>query len=147
MSPKTPQYPRRLRPGQPADLRLVLDSWARSYRRSPWAGTVPGSLWNDVVRRSITAILARGSLTVAVHPEDDALILGWIAWEDGPSGVIVHYTYVKDPWRQDGVASELLEHVTGTLPWRFTHRTPSGERLLRRFPDGVWDPFPARKDA
>jgi GNAT superfamily N-acetyltransferase len=96
------------------------------------------------VRRSITSILARGNLTVACSPEDPDQILGWVAWEDGGT---VHYVYVKDPWRQDGLGRELVEHVIGAAPWRYTHRTQAGERLLDRLPPGTWDPYPARKDA
>jgi GNAT superfamily N-acetyltransferase len=133
------QFPRAIRPGRPADARFVLDSWARSFRRSPFAGCVPEDLYPSVVRATATRLLATGTLEVACNPDEPDQILGWALREPGR----LHYVYVKDPWRRDGIARDLLARAPLQS---FTHRTPAGDRLLARVaPWLTWDPVPARR--
>lgn len=111
---KQPKWPRRIEPAQPGDIPLVMDSWQRSFSRSRHAGVVPNNLWVDTMRSLVTGLLARGAkILVARNPDDAWQVLGWICFEADEHKRAVHYLFVKDPWRRDGIASELLAAALG----------------------------------
>lgn len=121
------------RPMEKDDVRLVLDSWLKSYRISPWAGCVPNHLYYDVHHECIEQLLARGAeVLVAAAKHDKTRILGWICTERTRDLNVIHFIYVKDPFRQRGLASHLLETVFGTQENRihYTFRTRDGACLI-----------------
>ena len=133
----------------PADDELVLvyDSWARSFRKSPWAGCVPNHLWDGVSRACISELLSRSRVIMAVKNLDDGKrrVLGYSVSEPGA----LHWLYVKDDYRGLGVGKSLLEVTVNTPPWDqfvYSHRTRAADKFLRRASEHawVWDPVLAR---
>ena len=120
-------WPRKLREPRPADMPFIMDSWQRSFSRSPFAGVVPNSKWLENSRALVTSLLARGAkVVVACNPEDEDQILGWACAEQDEYKCVVHYVYVKDPYRKDGLSTELLGALLPTEPDEkdtfYTHR-------------------------
>lgn len=120
-------WPRNLRAPRPGDMPFILDSWQRSFSRSPFAGVVPNSKWMETARTLVSALLARGAkLVVACNPEDEDQILGWACAEEDDRKCVVHYVYVKDPYRKDGLSTELLGALLPVEPEEkptfYTHR-------------------------
>lgn len=112
-----------LRPMKPEDAKFILSSWKRSWRVSPWAGTVRNDQVFDVVHSTIEGLVTRGArFTVAVHPATDR-ILGWACTERlGDGTACVHYVYVKDAYVPLQIGKELVEQAPGTKPGLYTHR-------------------------
>lgn len=129
------------------ELPLVFDSWARSFRKSPYAGCIPNHLYDSVSRACIGEILDRGArvIVAAVDLEGGGRrVAGYSVSE--PSISVLHYLYVKADYRLGGhVERELRDHTLAAFDPeatpRYTHRTPALERLLRGW---VHDPVPAR---
>jgi len=92
------------------DLHFIMAAWLNSYRRSQWAGVVPNNMYHKTHRELITQLLARGMfLIVAVNKEDTDQILGFVAAEKSNKGIaVVHYVFVKDEFRRNGLATKLL---------------------------------------
>jgi GNAT superfamily N-acetyltransferase len=74
---------------------------------------------------------------LAHAPEDPRFIYGWMCGQmsvraDDGISPIVHYTYVKKPFRRLGVATALLElfGVNSEVALIATHRTPAGDQVL-----------------
>jgi hypothetical protein len=87
------------------DTAFLFSAWIGSYRDSPWAGTLPQHLATPVHKATINQLLARGMRVVmAVNPDDADQILGFIAYEPG----VLHYIFVKDVFRRQGIAGGLL---------------------------------------
>lgn len=126
---------------------LIFDSWANSFRKSPWAGCIPNHLYDVTSRATIDGILNRGARVncAVVDLEIGRRVLGYSVSE--PSRGILHWLYVKRDYRKMGVGTSLLECVLETIPdgtpLRYTHRTPASARFLG---DAPWehDPVPAR---
>lgn len=121
-----PLWPRKIRPAQPGDIPMVMDSWQRSCSRSPYAGNVPNSAWVETSRKMVTHLLARGARIVVAHsPDDTDHILGWACGEQDDRKTVLHYTYVKAQYRRDGIALELLGELLPPEPTAhmfYTHR-------------------------
>lgn len=152
----------RVRPYVEEDKPLIMSSWLRSYRKGcDDARRIFRPLYFSSQQDWIRGILARpdARVIVACSPGRDDLdertIFGWLCYEPNPrmDRPTLHYLYVKEPFRELGVASQLLEstgmdldgmylsHLTrdkfdmdpgsptyGKARWR------GGETLLRRHP-------------
>lgn len=115
------------RPAQPADIPFILDSWMKSWRNSPWAGTIPNNRYFETQRDCIEQLIARGMEVIVATHEPTGRILGYIAYEqtqDTPARTVVHYLYVKDAYLRvrPSIAEALLERTPGAKPGYFSHR-------------------------
>lgn len=140
---------------RPDEFPLIFDSWARSFRKSPWAGCIPNHLYDQVSRATINDILNRGArVIVAVQEvEGGRRVMGYSVSEPEVPGVL-HWLFVKRDYRGFGVGSALLDETVRDWPltpprrWSYTHRTAASNRFLARYPHQFhWDPVPARVKA
>lgn len=94
-----------------------------SNNRAPWQ---PSQEYWDTWNAIVGGLLESAHVTVA---DEDGLIAGFICWELGDDGVVVHYLYVRLMMRGQGVARALVESLpAGNV--QFTHRS----RGVRRVP-------------
>lgn len=125
---------------------LVFDAWARSFKKSPWAGCVPNHMWDAVSRATASEIINRGARVVVACAElDDGTrrVMGYSVSEPG----VLHWLFVKRDYRGMGVGRALLAQTMGTGPgkWKYTHRTRASQHFLG--PAFVHDPTSARVKA
>lgn len=118
----------RLRPADAEDEAFLCHSWLKSFR--PSATEVPGVIYHRGQHEVIERLLGRSIVTVACNPEDEAQIFGYLVHEKRGPVVVLHYVYVKAPFRRLGLARALLAHV-GAEGCHYTHRTPAFARLAR----------------
>lgn len=106
------------------DIAFCLDSWLRSWRTCPSAGTIRNDMYFPVQRATIEGLIGRGAkITVACLASDDSKILGWVCYEiTSQNETVIHYLYVKDAYIQFGLGSQLVARCPGTKPGLFTHR-------------------------
>ncbi len=125
------------------EFNFVFDSYARSFKKSKWAGCVPNHLYDSVSRACMSEIIDRGArVVVAVEGEDGARrIVGYSITE--PVKKTVHYIYVKRDLRGLGIGHRLLDEATdGDLAgWVYTHKTGACDRFFRGM---LWEPQGAR---
>lgn len=154
---------------RPDELDFIYDSWARSYRKSPWAGTIPNHLWDQVSRAASSELLTRSRVIVGVVDLPSLGDPGASAqWDEAAELVrttsapaplrrvlcysvsepgVLHWLYVKRDARRLGYGRRLLDETI--KQWGgvhapgpiYTHKTRSCERFLRGW---RWDPVPAR---
>lgn len=99
-----------LRPMDEEDRSFIFSSWIRSYRSSQAMAFVPNAVYYDKQKQLIEYILSRSIVSVAVNYNDDSQIFGWVCFEQEPIHTI-HYCYVKQPYRNMGIANVLLVHA------------------------------------
>lgn len=127
---------------QATDLSFLFKAWLSSYRKSERAGVIPDHLFYPVHKAAINQLIARGMrITMAVSPDDRDQILGFIAYEPGP---ILHYIFVKDFVREQGVASLLLASANFAPDGPIFHTYWTSD-LKRRFKNTVHKPGFARR--
>lgn len=85
----------------------------------------------------ITDVLKRSEVLAAVDPSQPGSVLGCIVYERSSKGPVIHYVYVDHPVRRFGLASAMLAALARSCPEglgaRYTHHTPAGAKLARRF--------------
>jgi GNAT superfamily N-acetyltransferase len=104
-------------------------------------------------------------ITIAHPPDDGSEIIGWICVERGivapckvrdggryvqrvmPIGPVVHYLYIREPYRRLG-AARFLMRVSGVdlaSDWAFSHKTAASERITKRLcPHARFNPHYSR---
>jgi len=117
---------------------LIIDSWSRSFKKSPWAGCVRNCDWDAVSRGTIGELLDRSRIVVAVTPIADReeeypgvrRVMGYSVSEPGKR--CLHYLYVKMDYRGTGVGRALLDTTTHNWdgPRVYTHRTRASAGFL-----------------
>jgi GNAT superfamily N-acetyltransferase len=78
----------------------------------------------DLIKRGVTVSV----VCLAARPD---FLLGFIAYEQTADGPVVHYVYVKSGYRENGIASALIESIATNAKVRTSHRTPLGDCLFK----------------
>jgi len=139
-APKRARLPVAIRPMKsPDDDPIVYDSWAGSLadeleiteereKKRFKRGQFP------VLRE----LVAHGRVLVATSRKDLDRVVGWICYE--PADVL-HFVFVKKPYRQFGVARQLIEAAGMPDVARASHFTSWGfPRVARLFESLTHDP-------
>jgi len=114
-----------------ADLPFVMRSWHVSYRDSQYAKAPSKDAYYDAQRAVIEQALKAGDTLVAHWPGEPDHLLGFVCGR----GPVVHYVYVKQPYRRRRLGRSLFEHaVRDTREVYATHllRVPASWLIGRR---------------
>lgn len=124
-----------IRSAEAGDLNFVLNSWLKRYRDAIRARFVSDKVYYAVQHEVITKILQQPGLValVACNAAEPNQIYGYVIAEKNhivPDLMLVHWIYVKGPFRKFGLAKSLLS----ALPQdrsnvHYTHRTRNVEFL------------------
>ncbi|MDQ3023239.1 MAG: hypothetical protein M3R04_02460 [bacterium] len=114
-----------------SDLPLVLNSWLRSYRNEDAVRTVTNEIYySEVVgqKARILDLMAHGRTVVACDLDDADSVFGWACSSIAHPGVsvppVMHYVYVKQAYRGNGLGRALLGALgVGKAPVWATHET------------------------
>lgn len=100
-----------LRPATQNDVPFIFSAWLKSYRNNPWVKNAPNAVYYKYHHELVEKMLSR-SATIIAHPDDDPeQILGFAVFEERGGLVVCHYVYVKQPFRRQNIASEILNAV------------------------------------
>lgn len=130
-----------LRPATEADLPFITSTWIESYIRSPATRRIPKAVFLEGHRRVIDRLLAKYNAWVACDPGDRDVLYGWSLCQYDPAAL--HYCYVKETRRGQGVARALIGLYDDILPSAtlpISHWTPACKRARNRGVDIRWEP-------
>lgn len=134
-----------IRDAVPADISFIYSSWLDCYKHDSYLGkTTTNTIFFENYREIIDNILGRedSSVLVACSVEDETTIVGYSVTE---SDSILHFAYVKEAFRELGIATDLLteaiSYSVGGSTVDYTHRTFSADKLLRSRPNLRHNPF------
>lgn len=114
-----------------ADRNLILNSWLTSYYEQEREHTFRGVTKNCFMahhRETILEVLGRSLVFCASDRHDPTQIYGWICIEpeDSSGEQVLHFVYIKYPFRHMGICKTLLNHALGTGRFCFTHKPTFG---------------------
>ena len=110
----------KIRQFRPEDEGFVYSSWLNNYWGShnhDMTKTVFMAGHHNVIEK----ILQREGIEIliAANIDDDEQILGYLVRE----GNVLHYLYVKSPFRRSGISAALLEEADFSQPVILSHKT------------------------
>ena len=129
-----------IRSFQEGDEGVVFDPWRRQLSSIPGRDLHPrifkmtaaelNAHMDDVVRPLVLSCPPM----VACEVDHPTQVFGWVCCEHQEDRQVLHFLYVRNMWRQKGVASQLLRHnfpALGKEPLYCTHPT----RMMRHHED------------
>jgi len=129
-----------VRDGRPDEEALVYKSWVGTYSSSLFARGISRGLFEERHTKLVRDILKRGGVIRVAHAaEEPDAILGWAVIER-PN--VLHYVYVKEPFRRLGIARRLVAEVPARF--RFTHYHQNADQFVNKFrgdKGGMYDPY------
>ena len=135
--------PFRLRPIALEDESFIYSSWLKSYRNSDFGSLMNNDVYFKYTQLIIARILSRATITIACDEKDSQTILGYIVSEPSGANQVVQYVYVKEIYRNLGLAKHLLDHVTEGKSYTYTHHTRAVSTLLskKKLPNATFNPY------
>lgn len=150
MSEVDPSFARTLlvRQAMPDDAAFIIHSWLASFREGDMVEGVPNQVYYHVHHKIVESIMQRATMTVLSDPQAPEVIYAWICWEAVDNGIIIHYCYVKNDFRNNRLGTTLLNAVLESErpPVVFaTHRVrPMGFEFRKR--KWIYNPYLLAKD-
>jgi L-amino acid N-acyltransferase YncA len=124
--------PYRIRPAVDEDLPLVVQTYVREARRALRASELPPT-WDAVGERFVAECYLRGLVSVACAVSDESQILGYCLADRRGSEAVLHWLYVRGPFRGWGVAQAMAAHATrGCEVVTVTHTASAWQRAQVR---------------
>lgn len=113
------------RPATQADVNFIFNSWLKSNRHSNAATGVLNPVYFAQHHLLIEGLCKQSKVIMAVNAEDSSQIYGYSVTQEIEGAQVIHYIYVKEPYRRLGLAGMLLATVGINLqePFFATHRT------------------------
>lgn len=127
-----------IRLAKPDDLNFIFSCWLRNYRHSSqFAKKISNTVYYKWHHKVIERIIGRGAQVRIAHPigEPD-VILGFSCLEALNNDVILHFIYVKKPFRGLGIAKALVWEKENV---QFTHLTENLD--LEKYPLFTYNPY------
>lgn len=120
-----PVYIRELKP---TDHAFIVCTWLDALRYStPALCLIPQPAIKKAYLRTINLLFNRrpNLFRVLVNEEDGEQIFGWVCG----GTTCTHFVYVKEDFRQEGLATLLIDVERKSTGWTFTHWTRDCERI------------------
>jgi GNAT superfamily N-acetyltransferase len=97
-----------VRDSVPSDINLVYNSWLKQHYGSAFSQGIPPHVYFTGHRVILNYLTKAAIIKVACSVEDASHIYGWMCAETHEVP-LVHFVYVKQPYRRMGIATLLLE--------------------------------------
>jgi hypothetical protein len=130
---------------QELDLPFIFSSWLRSYKEeSAFAKRIKNEVFYFWHHRIIEVTLAKPSVRVLVASDKDepTVIYGYIVTEViNSEPKIIHYCFVKEHFRQMGIAKLLFKESGIQGNFFISHFTYSAEPIVNKREEITYDPY------
>jgi len=115
------------------DIPFITSSWLKSFRDGYWARGIPNNIYYYNQHKILEQLLPKGIVLVACNEQDPDQILGYVCAEVVDTALVIHYMYVKHPFRKFGIATKLvmlLEQSEKPPAIMYTHKTAAAKAII-----------------
>ena len=121
-----------IREGQPTDTHFICGTWLPGlYYGNPFYREIDRVAFFENYIIAVQYILKKSHVLIACLNEDPDVILGYAVF----NGNVLHWVYVKKPWRNIGIAKKLVPIDIETV----THLTTVGKDIIKH--SKIFNPF------
>lgn len=112
-----------IREAETKDLSFIKNSWEKSFEKVMHA--VPRESYHRGQQKLMNRLISKSFCYVSCSHEDLNQIFGWMLFEKIKDIGILHYIYVKHPYRRYGIGSALYQMLERdkAYPCIASHRT------------------------
>lgn len=139
------QLPVQIRRATKRDIPFITSSWLKSFRDGYFARGIPNTTYYYHHHRILEQLLPRGITLVVCNEEDPDQILGWCNAEVVDTALVLHYVYIKHPFRKFGLAKRVVELLLETEKPPaviYTHKTPTASKIMKdRDFNWIYNPY------
>lgn len=109
--------PIKIRDAQEEDIPFIINSWLKSMADDPQHSWAPRDQFFRAMHDLVEYKAKTCKVAVAVLPEDETFIFGWMcAEEEELEGLsVLHYAYTKTMYRKQNVASRLRNYLSNLM--------------------------------
>jgi hypothetical protein len=136
-----------LRPPTEQDVSFIFNSWMKSFRDGPAMTGIGNTLYYKEMQKCIEAVIKSEGCraVVACSPAngDENVIFGYGIGEETTAGLVLHWVYVKHPFRGFGVGKAIETELLKVPHESVTYSCHSKlcRALLKSRNDYVYNPF------
>lgn len=130
----TSKLPVKLRPYRESDKGFVFSTYLKTQRTS-YQDTVDIVYFTGMQNRMM-GMISNCNITIACNKDDEDQIYGYVISSQHGKTPIIHFVYIKQPFRKVGLATLLTGSITAK-PFYYTVRP----KFKFRSPRGVFYPF------
>jgi RimJ/RimL family protein N-acetyltransferase len=128
------------------DKAFVFATWLRNYKQSSYFAKRIRPTQFFAGHHAVLEHLTNKPTTqiaIACPKGDDGTILGYLAFDKSFHGnIVAHFIFVKEAFRNMGVATELLRYAGIELPRvTITHWTYPIDEIVRKHPEIIYNPY------
>lgn len=100
-----------IRQAKKSDIPFITNSWLHSFRNGPFVRGCPNRVYYYYQHKILEELLPRGVVLVVCNAQDPDQILGWCCAETFKSALVLHYIYIKHPFRGWKLANKLINFL------------------------------------
>lgn len=118
------------------DIAFITNSWLRSFRDGLTSRAIPNDVYYYNQHRVIEKLLPKCVNVVVCRADNPDQILGYAIAESTDTCLVIHFVYVKAPFRKLGLASNLCRELIksdGDRPVMYSHRTWSIKKIKEKW--------------
>lgn len=93
------------------DIDFITSSWLNSFRDGYFNSTVPNRVYFNQHHKILEQLLPTSTTLVACNSENPGHIFGWLCFQIVDRVMILHYVYIKNLMREQGIAQRLFDYV------------------------------------
>lgn len=126
------------------DTNFIFNSFLRSFHAAYPNKYVPDALFYKPQSRIITYLLDTADCLIACYPEAPEQIIGWILSQPRSEATVIHYLYIKNQYRKQGIAKDILSQVlNGNSLVIASHLCDDFGIMRKKVPGAkvIYDPF------
>lgn len=129
-----------------SDIPFIYSSYLKSYRNAPGANHMVNDVYYPEYKARMEKMLSSSNVLVACSSEDPDQILGYVIYDSAFQWTIIHYLYIKFPFRQMKLASGLINliHPQFGKSMTIVSHLPKGWNTNSKKYQLVYDPSYAR---
>jgi GNAT superfamily N-acetyltransferase len=139
---------RRAEPHRVGEVGFITNAWLNSLQDSSMFWDVPRPVFFKRCHDTLAEILGRSAVLVVAAESDPDHIIGFICYEVFDNALVIHYVYIKQLFRKQGIAKELYHFVREAedrgyeKPVFVTFRTDKSSKITRKYKNRfIFDPW------
>lgn len=142
-TPDDPALPIEVRYAEPLDMGFIYTSWASYERHNTSAHLAPHSLFDEEQLAKMNYLAERSTMLIINLQQETDTIIGFIVFKINQDQTILHYAFIKSPFRNKGILTNILHYINPTKKSFILTAEPNPivfKHLTKTF-SIIYDPF------